>query len=201
MLGSSRRGGYRSLSNDRLAYLLVPDSPNVGRPTIDSNGSTKAPLRPSWRQVNSLLLDLSKKFTPDAPRLLRRPNFAPRDQSSSNFTWINTPVSAIKTSVGLNAPPRPPGPEDCCMSGCVTCVWDIYAKHSEDYLDSLKQTANLRLNGNDFRDSPDLDSSISPDEIDQQATVNNSLRVFSEFEKKRKLKAPDRPEPGASKPQ
>ncbi|KAE8225327.1 hypothetical protein CF319_g1908 [Tilletia indica] len=33
--------------------------------------------------------------------------------------------------------PPPPGPEDCCMSGCVHCTYDIYADAIQDYISSL----------------------------------------------------------------
>ncbi|CAD6945653.1 unnamed protein product [Tilletia laevis] len=33
--------------------------------------------------------------------------------------------------------PPPPGPEDCCMSGCVHCTYDIYADAIQDYLSAL----------------------------------------------------------------
>ncbi|KAG8955367.1 hypothetical protein FRC04_008718 [Tulasnella sp. 424] len=34
--------------------------------------------------------------------------------------------------------PSPPGPEDCCMSGCAVCVNDLYVEALRDYKASLR---------------------------------------------------------------
>jgi hypothetical protein len=40
-----------------------------------------------------------------------------------------------KKEVGVSVPPPPekPEPGDCCGSGCVRCVWDVYYDELEDY--------------------------------------------------------------------
>ncbi|OVA06175.1 Oxidoreductase-like [Macleaya cordata] len=40
----------------------------------------------------------------------------------------------------LPTPPEKPLPGDCCGSGCVRCVWDIYYEELEDYNNLLLQT-------------------------------------------------------------
>lgn len=37
--------------------------------------------------------------------------------------------------------PKKPGPEDCCMSNCISCVWTVYAQEMEEY---KKQKAALK---------------------------------------------------------
>ena len=34
---------------------------------------------------------------------------------------------------GVLVPPRPEEPDNCCMSGCVNCVWDRYGEELEDW--------------------------------------------------------------------
>ncbi|KAI8459884.1 hypothetical protein BY996DRAFT_6409829 [Phakopsora pachyrhizi] len=35
--------------------------------------------------------------------------------------------------------PQPPGPEDCCMSGCEVCVYEVYQSELEEYLRKKEQ--------------------------------------------------------------
>lgn len=35
---------------------------------------------------------------------------------------------------GRWVPPRPSEPDNCCMSGCVNCVWDVYREDLEDWV-------------------------------------------------------------------
>src|SRR5262249_55514595 len=34
---------------------------------------------------------------------------------------------------GIMVPPRPEEPDNCCMSGCVNCVWDRYRDELEEW--------------------------------------------------------------------
>ncbi|KAI4386790.1 hypothetical protein MLD38_004692 [Melastoma candidum] len=47
------------------------------------------------------------------------------------------PGKAVKEAPGKSAPPPPPpekpSPDDCCGSGCVRCVWDVYYEDLEEY--------------------------------------------------------------------
>lgn len=45
---------------------------------------------------------------------------------------------------GVLVPPRPEEPDNCCMSGCVNCVWDIYREDMEDWSAANKE-AQQRL--------------------------------------------------------
>jgi hypothetical protein len=38
-----------------------------------------------------------------------------------------------KEEVSLPPPPEKPEPGDCCGSGCVRCVWDVYYDELEEY--------------------------------------------------------------------
>lgn len=43
------------------------------------------------------------------------------------------PESMWKTINGVPIPPRPEEPDNCCMSGCVHCVWDDFRDEVEEW--------------------------------------------------------------------
>ncbi|ODA80175.1 hypothetical protein RJ55_03133 [Drechmeria coniospora] len=45
---------------------------------------------------------------------------------------------------GVLVPPRPEEPDNCCMSGCVNCVWDRYRDDIEEW-SAQKNEAQARL--------------------------------------------------------
>ncbi|KAF2006848.1 hypothetical protein P154DRAFT_517319 [Amniculicola lignicola CBS 123094] len=41
--------------------------------------------------------------------------------------------SKSKKVAGIMVPPKPAEPDNCCMSGCVNCVWDMYRDEMEEW--------------------------------------------------------------------
>ncbi|KAK7514646.1 oxidoreductase-like protein [Phyllosticta citriasiana] len=41
--------------------------------------------------------------------------------------------AAAREVAGVEIPPRPQEPDNCCMSGCVNCVWDVYRDELEEW--------------------------------------------------------------------
>ncbi|KAI1341232.1 oxidoreductase-like protein [Xylariaceae sp. FL0016] len=49
---------------------------------------------------------------------------------------------------GVLVPPRPEEPDNCCMSGCVNCVWDRYRDEMEEWVSASKRADEaLRAEG------------------------------------------------------
>lgn len=43
-------------------------------------------------------------------------------------------IDAVSREIaGVLVPPRPTEPDNCCMSGCVNCVWDMYRDEMEEW--------------------------------------------------------------------
>jgi hypothetical protein len=57
-------------------------------------------------------------------------------QASSSSGAATEPAPA-DTARPLPQPPREPGPEDCCQSGCEACVWDVYAAEMKRYKEAV----------------------------------------------------------------
>lgn len=44
---------------------------------------------------------------------------------------------------GIMVPPRPEEPDNCCMSGCVNCVWDRYRDELEEWATASAQARSV----------------------------------------------------------
>ena len=83
----------------------------------------------------------------------------------------DTPDSTWRTVNGVPIPPRPEEPDNCCMSGCVHCVWDDYRDEVERWAFQLRQ-AQAKAHGVGMDRSPKVgmsrpevaDASISMDD-------------------------------------
>ncbi|PYH47244.1 uncharacterized protein BP01DRAFT_372562 [Aspergillus saccharolyticus JOP 1030-1] len=67
------------------------------------------------------------------------------------------PDATWKTINGVAIPPRPEEPDNCCMSGCVHCVWDDYRDELEEWAARLAQAkvkGSSTNNGRDQRQTP-----------------------------------------------
>ncbi|PYI12084.1 hypothetical protein BO78DRAFT_392758 [Aspergillus sclerotiicarbonarius CBS 121057] len=58
---------------------------------------------------------------------------------SSRYDPGSAPDATWKTINGVAIPPRPEEPDNCCMSGCVHCVWDDFRDELEDWASRLEQ--------------------------------------------------------------
>lgn len=47
--------------------------------------------------------------------------------------------SASRNIAGVMVPQRPEEPDNCCMSGCVNCVWDMYRDEMEEWAEKSAQ--------------------------------------------------------------
>ncbi|KAK0936609.1 hypothetical protein LTR29_011847 [Friedmanniomyces endolithicus] len=48
---------------------------------------------------------------------------------------------------GVLVPPRPEEPENCCMSGCVNCVWDLFRDEMEEWAEKSAEARGKTLKG------------------------------------------------------
>ncbi|KAJ3286386.1 hypothetical protein HDU79_006544 [Rhizoclosmatium sp. JEL0117] len=58
--------------------------------------------------------------------------------NGSSYPTSSTSTATSSTSLSTDSSkpleiPTPPGSEDCCMSGCAHCVWDMYNEEVEQY--------------------------------------------------------------------
>jgi predicted nucleic acid-binding Zn-ribbon protein len=48
-------------------------------------------------------------------------------------------MNSSQNIAGVLVPPRPEEPDNCCMSGCVNCVWDMYRDEMEEWAEKSAQ--------------------------------------------------------------
>lgn len=58
--------------------------------------------------------------------------------------------SKSRVIAGVLVPPKPDEPDNCCMSGCVNCVWERYREELEDFAVKMKEAKRRQ---NDMRTS------------------------------------------------
>ena len=59
--------------------------------------------------------------------------------------------------------PKPPvPPENCCLSGCQHCVWDVYADELREYQEKIKMLKRTTAKDHpaDGEDIADIDPSV-----------------------------------------
>lgn len=83
-------------------------------------------------------------------------------------------VKAASTSIaGVLVPPRPAEPDNCCMGGCVNCVWDVYRDELEEWAEKRAE-ADRRL-AHQGKQGPDMMRRESPSGPQMPAHVMHSM--------------------------
>ncbi|KAI0070537.1 hypothetical protein K474DRAFT_1608515 [Panus rudis PR-1116 ss-1] len=102
-----------------------------------------------------------------------------------------------KTFMGYVIPerPKPPEPDECCMSGCAVCVYDLYNEALEEYrkaVDSLRTTLDqLHVPKHDWP------KEIRSVEESKEVKKDVTLSAFEELERQlREKKAQRQPQTG-----
>lgn len=103
---------------------------------------------------------------------------------------------------GVLIPPKPDEPDNCCMSGCVNCVWELYREEMEEYTaanklaqEKLATPKNLAGEIGDSSTAPTSSPSLSETKItkdlwqdDAFQDVPVGIREFMKQEKRLKEK-------------
>jgi hypothetical protein len=68
-----------------------------------------------------------------------------------------------KMVAGVMVPPKPTEPDNCCMSGCVNCVWDVYRDELEEWAAKSKEAAVAQAAGSKQDTGVRLEGSMDDD--------------------------------------
>ncbi|KAK4052592.1 hypothetical protein OIO90_004220 [Microbotryomycetes sp. JL221] len=104
------------------------------------------------------------------PRAATNITATPADAAGNNHASAATGASSSQErvelkkrqflGVALPIKPPPPGPEECCQSGCATCVYDIYLESIENWHEQVS-ASKVQVLDKLRRDAAHLVSSIS----------------------------------------
>jgi hypothetical protein len=130
-------------------YLLRPQLQNSRRdyhasPQRGDNSLAQSQAQP----LGGFYEDLLAAPVPQAAQLRESEESEPQSSGPKIFYGAerkyrggisDTPDSTWRTVNGVPIPPRPAEPDNCCMSGCVHCVWDDYRDEVETWAVRLRQ--------------------------------------------------------------
>lgn len=125
-----------------------------------------------------------------------------KGESRQSSSRIN--VGEPRNIAGIMVPDRPKEPDNCCMSGCINCVWELYNDDVKEWNMKRKEAAaKLEAKGGvwpadfyppvQYLKQENLPAGIKsatkskPDE-ESWGNVPVQIRVFAEMEKKMKAR-------------
>ncbi|KAI0634885.1 oxidoreductase-like protein [Trametes polyzona] len=114
--------------------------------------------------------------------------YTPEENTREATTKAGQKTQRIFKGYVIPQPPKPPAEDECCMSGCAVCVYDLYDEARQDYIHALdKLRANLDRMGVPEAEWPaDIRrEQRSPEPSKRQDVV---LSAFEQFEKALKEK-------------
>ncbi|KAL0243587.1 hypothetical protein I308_105554 [Cryptococcus tetragattii IND107] len=122
--------------NDKLRNVLQTH----GRPAASPEGNA-AYETASTAPVATSLQEVPRREDEEASRLVdpvpaMKDASGAKEEQSKEKTKARTKEMIVQ---GIVVPPKPtpPGEEDCCMSGCVNCVYTVYSEELEGYVEAL----------------------------------------------------------------
>ncbi|KDQ08145.1 hypothetical protein BOTBODRAFT_59497 [Botryobasidium botryosum FD-172 SS1] len=132
---------YRPLRSPPLARRLDIHSTTLRHISTSSHGVLPRPRR-GGRNL-SARYQLSVPWCPRANTLNEEsPPLSPQGQAHAGASAAAERIGREKDHYvvgGVSIPVKPKEPEsdECCMSGCAVCVYDLYESTLEDYRDAL----------------------------------------------------------------
>lgn len=155
---------YTSILHDPIPYAFShkpEEPPSTADPSvrprqkrpIPAPAKTQPPPPPQTAQEKARLIFGSRLLGP-----AEKANKLALKQAKSSYV------------AGVLVPPRPEEPDNCCMSGCVNCVWDMYREDMEEW-SAKKNESLLRLESS----GGILDAAVGGPEASRPSMVDSKI--------------------------
>lgn len=197
----AREPSYTGWWTEVMNYHTTPQiSVDPSAPIIPNNNKDDATATPSADEIK-------KGYGNTLPRA--RPsleyNTLPRAASTGSASFVTGTGSTLSTPAGESTDyhgfkvpikPLPPGAEDCCMSGCAHCIYDLYEEDRQEYkaklakvLDEISKAglppppniSNTKKGKGDGASTGDAQSAN-----DEDNDMDPGMKAFLELERKLK---------------
>ncbi|KAG9125737.1 hypothetical protein FRC07_006422 [Ceratobasidium sp. 392] len=152
------------------------------------------------RNLTARHWDLVRAHTPTHPATRHVIDHEATKAAITNHTGLRAakdvqPVSVPKMlsevvvrGVKIPQKPKPPESDECCMSGCAVCVYDLYLSSLEDYKQSLLSArSQLQSRFVPLSEWPDEVREAQPQDDEQpldSLNLDPSMKAFLILEKK-----------------
>ncbi|KAH3666484.1 hypothetical protein OGAPHI_003480 [Ogataea philodendri] len=164
---------------------------------------------------SSLIFETRRKTDADNPDINIIFGFSGKNKSTKS-SRRDVSYRAIQRNIaGVTVPKQPIEPDNCCMSGCANCVWELYNEDLQEWKQITKRAVNnLMAQGDNIKekwpadfDPPPayLPEKYIPDELKQNGITRKKevemplgLQVFADLEKKLKSKRSHQTSPMAT---
>ncbi|KAH7157387.1 oxidoreductase-like protein [Dactylonectria estremocensis] len=138
-------------------YESILNAPSPRQRPYESSASTNHVASPSERKpTDNLRTDTASsparsfQTEPSATQTKEeriRNIFGSRVPSPEEIaSRLATRTSQSTVIAGVRVPPKPEEPDNCCMSGCVNCVWELFREEMEEW--AVKNTQAQRALAN-----------------------------------------------------
>ncbi|KAK6383075.1 uncharacterized protein PV06_05358 [Exophiala oligosperma] len=150
-----RQRSFHSGTN-QLRREHAPDQPHQAVPLGDFyTDLLSSPMREAPHTDHSALPTFVTTKD-ESVQARARKLFGTIEGSGYKSTTSETPDATWRTINGVPVPPRPAEPDNCCMSGCVHCVWDDYRDDVEAWAARVREAQSRKSPNHRQTEDPKL---------------------------------------------